>query len=130
MKPRSSPFQAGLLAAIMAATLQLMLWSSAIAGGFGSAGAAGPPQFHAAYCGSAPSPGGQDPDHDQPAKHAACLLCPVCLALSLPVALPAGPAGPTPPMLLGRDRAGPGGADILLPRRWQAAAFPRGPPLT
>jgi hypothetical protein len=37
MSLRSRPFHAGLLAAIVAVSLQLVLWSSAIAGGFGSA---------------------------------------------------------------------------------------------
>lgn len=130
MSLRSRPFHAGLLAAIVAVSLQLVLWSSAIAGGFGSADSSSQPQFHAAYCGAAEPHLGQNGHGDEPARHAACLLCPFCLALSLPATLPPAPAEPPPPALVGRAQAGLAGAACFLPHRWQVAAFPRGPPLT
>ncbi len=121
MRPRSPIFQSGLVAAVLAVMLHVVLWAGVLSGALD-----GPRQaeFHAAYCGSAPQP------HEAPAHPAPCVLCPVCLAHSLPGALPAPAPAPLPARLAGLAPAYDGGLHFPPPALPQGAAYPRGPPLS
>jgi hypothetical protein len=124
MRRGSNPFQAGLLAAILAATLQFVLWAGVLPGAMPSAAGAQAASFHAPICGAG------SPADQQPAPHAPCLLCPVCMALSLAATLPPPPPTPQPALLAGRIPSTADAARTLPPGRRLAAAYPRGPPLT
>jgi hypothetical protein len=120
MRHHCRTFHAGLLAAVLAATLQFVLLAGSLSGAFAeSAAQAGIAQ--AGQC------------HDTPGNHthndAACALCPVCLSITLPGLLPPyAPAVPPPAV-----RAMPGPTPLppaqFPPARVLAAAYPRGPPL-
>jgi hypothetical protein len=119
MRRRGSTFQAGLLAAVLAATLQFVVLAGSLAGVF--SGSTASASLHAGQCGDAPG------EHQH--GDAACALCPVCLAATLPGVLP--PTGPdvVPPVALAEFGARlPGGTQLLAARIF-AAAYPRGPPL-
>jgi len=117
MQRRTRTFQAGLLAAILAATLQFVLLAGSLSGAF-AADAVG---LHAGQCSDTP---GGHADGD-----AACALCPVCLAITLPGVLPAAvPVVPAPVVLVALRPLVAGGAPLLA-SRGAAAAYPRGPPL-
>jgi hypothetical protein len=118
MQRRTRTFHAGLLAAVLAATLQFVLLAGSLSGALsGSGGAAG---LHAGQCSDAPGGHGHN--------DAACALCPVCLAATLPGVLPqAGPALPAPASLADIRPIPPGAAPPLA-SRVRAAAYPRGPP--
>ncbi len=120
MDRRTNRFQAGLLAAVLAATLQFVLWAGVLSGAVAQpVSGHGPNAIHCTT-GEAPS--------QQHAPGGACLLCPVCLALSLPGTLPAPPASPAPPVLAGRAPLIAGPAANAPPALDLAAAYPRGPP--
>jgi hypothetical protein len=120
MDRRSQKFQAGLLAAVLAATLQFVLWAGVLSGALGR------PQPLAAtgtaFCATA----GPSGHHHAPGP--ACLLCPVCLTLSLPGALPAPPVSPPLPRLAGVAVAPAPLPPLPPPPLALAAAYPRGPP--
>jgi hypothetical protein len=118
MHRRSRTFQSGLLAAVLAATLQFVLLAGSLSGAF--AGNGGATAIHAGQCSDAP--GGHH--HDD----AACVLCPVCLAITLPCVLPPVGAGvPAPAGIAVFQPIMPGPAQVLA-SRVGAAAYPRGPP--
>jgi len=108
----------------MAAMLHIVLWAGVLSGAIGAVDGSRQAEFHASICGTAP------PQHEAPAHHAPCVLCPVCLAHSLPGTLPAPPPSPAPARLAGLAPAYDGGIHFPPPALPPGAAYPRGPPLT
>jgi hypothetical protein len=126
MRQRSNRFQAGLLAAILAVTLQFVLWAGVLSGAVGQPAT---PQLTAlsatqSHCITDQAPG----HHHLPGT--SCLLCPVCLALSLPGTLPGPQPTILPPTLAGRAPDQAVRNHQAAPAPLLAAAYPRGPPLT
>lgn len=122
MDRRTNRFQAGLLAAVLAATLQFVLWAGVLSGAVAQPANAHAGALNAIHCTT-----GESPAHDH-APGSACLLCPVCLALSLPGTLPAPPPSPAPPDPAGSAPALPSLSLAPAPRLLLASAYPRGPP--
>ena len=122
MHHASKRFQAGLLAAVLAATLQFVLWAGALAGRFDAAPVAG----IAAHCSVPGDPAGAPHQHNS----LACLLCPVCLTASLPASLGAAAPLLLPPALLAVLVVQRPGGIRAPPAAWRATSFPRGPPLS
>jgi hypothetical protein len=122
MNRRTHRFQAGLLAAFLAATLQFVLWAGVLSG---SVGRAAPPGIASidADCSSGSATG----HHHGPGT--SCLLCPVCLALSLPGTLPGPVPAPLPPSLAGRAPLPEAVLPVAAPLLAVASAYPRGPPV-
>jgi hypothetical protein len=110
-------FESGLLAAFLAVTLQLALLFGAVTTGTGHA-ADGISQAH--HCGEAP---GQTRHHGS-----ACLLCPLCHAVTVPGLLPASPDAPERTVRLVSAELQPAASQVPQ-ARVAAAPFPRGPPL-
>jgi hypothetical protein len=121
MQRHTRTFQAGLLAAVLAATLQFVLLAGSLSGAFAQSAT----QLAAAGGGDCSESTG----HHHHETDADCQLCPVCLSLTLPGLLP--PPAPAPPVPTARavPRAAPLPARLLLSSRILAAAYPRGPPL-
>jgi len=126
MRQHSTRFQAGLLAAVLAVTLQFVLWAGVLSGAVGQPVA---PQLAALNAAQSHCTTGQAPEHHH-APGAACLLCPVCLALSLPGTLPGSQPAILPASLarLAPIQAAP--TPTAAPTPLLEAAYPRGPPLT
>jgi hypothetical protein len=111
-------FESGLLAAFLAVTLQLALLFGAVSTG-PNPSADSVTQVH--HCGGAPG----HPTHHE----SACLLCPICLAATIPGLLPVSPATPEPAIrLVVSPRLEPAASQVPQ-ARIAAAPFPRGPPL-
>jgi hypothetical protein len=121
MAKRTNRFQAGLLAAVLAATLQFVLWAGVLSGAVGHP-AARLDAANAIHCHLDDTPGDPHP------PGSSCLLCPICLALSLPGALPAPPPSLAPPVLAGPAPVPAAPAASPSPVLALAAAYPRGPP--
>jgi hypothetical protein len=125
MRQRSTGFQAGLLAAILAATLQFVLWTVAVGGTFGPARA----DIVLAQAGQCDTDyGNAGTAHHHPGG-GSCLLCPVCLAMSLPGMLPVPAVAAPLPLRLASIAMRFMAPAALLPVLRLQAAFPRGPPL-
>jgi hypothetical protein len=122
MDRSTNRFQAGLLAAVLAATLQFVLWAGVLSGAVAQPAKAHAGALNAIHCTT-----GEAPNHEH-APGNACLLCPICLALSLPGTLPAPPPSPAPPVLAGSAPALPALSPAPAPLLVLAAAYPRGPP--
>jgi hypothetical protein len=111
-------FESGVLAAFLAVTLQLALLFGAVTTG-PNPSADAITQAH--HCGAAP---GQSTHHEP-----ACLLCPICLAATIPGLLPVSPDAPAPAVRLVVSTRGKPAASQVPQARVSAAPFPRGPPL-
>jgi hypothetical protein len=124
MRERSPRFQLGLLAAVFAATLQFVLWAGVLSGAVGQPATSPVAALNAAqsHCLTDQAPA----HHHGPS----CLLCPVCLALSLPGTLPGPQPAILPPALAGLAPVHGAPAPTAAPAPMLAAAYPRGPPLT
>jgi len=128
MRHHQRRFQLGFVAALLAATLQLVLWAGALSGCLASAHAGTQTaltQIAAAQCGDLPA--GHGAGHGQ--HSLPCAACPVCLLAAMPGLLPAAVPPPAAPVELARldlppPRAGPGLHAITL-----RSAYPRGPPV-
>jgi hypothetical protein len=125
MREHPTRFRAGLLAAIMAATLQFVLWAGVLSGALGAASS---PQVAAVVAAQSPCAPGHTPG--EPHNGLSCALCPVCLAMSLPGTLPAPAPGLAPPLEAGHAPRIVTRAPGEAPAPLLAAAYPRGPPLT
>ncbi len=119
MRSRLRRSQTGLLAAILAATLQFVFMAGSLSGVFSGSGAVAAIE-QGGHCGEMPA--------GQPHNDAACALCPICLSSTLPGILP--PAAPllALPAVYAVFRAVAPAATGLQPSVILAAAFPRGPP--
>jgi hypothetical protein len=115
--------RSGFLAAILAATLQFVMFAGVMPQTANQSAARALSAFNPPICTLHASTG----DHS---KHdAACLLCPICLAFSLP-AMPAPPPPRiAPPRLLGLVVLPETESHFPAPPPKRAAAYPRGPPL-
>jgi len=117
MQRRTRTFHAGLLAAVLAATLQFVFMAGSLSGAFGPAAIA-----EAGHCSDTPQHG----DHND----AACALCPVCLSLTLPGLLPPHAPDVPPPQAYAAAGTQPLAAARRALSAVLGAAYPRGPPLT
>jgi len=106
----------GLLAAILAATLQFVFLAGSLSGAFSGASAA----TASGHCGE--PAGGHS--HDD----AACALCPVCLSATVPGLLPPSPPKLAVPADYAVLRGAAPSTAQLQPSAILAAAYPRGPP--
>jgi hypothetical protein len=114
----SQKFRAGVLAAILAATLQFVFLAGSLSGAFSAQ--AGPGDAVSGQCSDTPGQGGHD--------DTACLLCPVCLSVTLPGSLPPPSPGVPLPAMRAAEAHVAATAPQLGATRILGAAFPRGPP--
>ena len=116
-------FQAGFLAAMLAVSLQLVLWMGMLAGAFGQMQPDEAARGGIVYVGHCSTPADQAPH-----KHVPCALCPICLTASLPQGVV--PASPVllPPSLRIVLQVMHAFAARAPPAAPELAAYPRGPP--
>jgi len=119
MNPRMRKSHTGLLAAILAATLQFVFLAGSLSGAFLGAGAA-TAISQSSHCGE--TTGGQS--HND----AACAVCPVCLSATLPGLLPPSTPKLAVPAAYAVLRGTAPAAAQVQPSAILAAAYPRGPP--